>query len=77
MIILQTANIYVLIDTQWNVKDEIQVSVDDVNEVLIDTQWNVKQIEVTATSVYNSFNRYIVECKGATYQTGLLRLIRF
>ena len=53
-----------LIDTLWNVKSSLYVSIYCTISDLIDTLWNVKaEGEATRALINARFNRYIVECK--------------
>ena len=61
---LRVMFVNVLIDTWWNVNEEIKtdVKVDDV--VLIDTWWNVNTgTRHLMSSADRRFNRYMVECE--------------
>ena len=59
--------IFVLIDTWWNVNTERP----DINifhaVVLIDTWWNVNDEYLIAHTNIISFNRYMVECESVVF----------
>ena len=53
----------VLIDTWWNVNDDIRTNRLHLHKVLIDTWWNVNQEFVDSLLRLSGFNRYMVECE--------------
>ena len=46
---------FVLIETQWNVKEYLRRITEGSEQVLIETQWNVKK---TVVAVIGSLNKY-------------------
>ena len=62
-----------LIDTLWNVKEDIKVVVEFTDGDLIDTLWNVKKKSGKYAKSWTRFNRYIVECKGVHHMQSVRR----
>ena len=53
----------VLIETSWNVKDDLLSANSCSSTVLIETSWNVKPVATVQQPLQFRINRNIVECK--------------